>query len=53
MHSFITQFRKANNEGMKLIYDRVNVRYLVTHKTGWENWDGCVLVKKFIKDENK
>ena len=53
MHSFINQFRNARNKGMRLIYDTINQRYLITHKPNWQNWSGCVLIKKINHIENQ
>lgn len=47
MEKFIQQFRKAKEKGMRLIWDGVNNRYLITHKKHWQNWYGCRLVKNF------
>lgn len=47
MTSFITQFRKAKASKMRLIYDQINERYLITHKTHWQTWPKHSLIIKF------
>ena len=47
MIKFITQFRKAKLNKMRLIWDEKECRYLVTHKTHWQNWSGCRLIFNF------
>jgi hypothetical protein len=47
MNNFITQFRKAKLNKMRLIYDGVNNRYLVTHSKVWQTWYKCKLIKNF------
>lgn len=47
MKSFITQFRKAKLNKMRLIWDGQECRYLVTDKKHWQDWSGCRLIIKF------
>ena len=47
MKTFIIQFKKAKARGMRLIYDGVENRYMVTHSPNWQNWAKHTLIKNF------
>ena len=45
MKSFITQFKKAKELKLMLMYDLKEKRYMVSNNKNWLNW--CVLIKNF------
>jgi hypothetical protein len=46
-NNFITQFRKAKANKMRLIYDANENRYLITHNKVWQTWYKCTLIFNF------
>ena len=49
MKTFITQFKKAKLNRFRLVYDSVNMRYLVTKHKHWQTWCGHSLIINFDK----
>lgn len=47
MKKFITQFKKAKENKMRLIWDGVNNRYLIIHSTIWQTWYNHKLIHVF------
>lgn len=46
-NNFLDQFKKAEEQKKRLIYDRELNRYLITNKKHWQDWFGCKLIINF------